>query len=59
MSENPDYHDFDYDDGDTEDDTDDFECAAYWTGEGWHCPLAGSEDCDWECTEKFDDRGPP
>ena len=35
-----------------------FECAAYWTGTDWHCPLAGTEDCDWECTEIFDDEEP-
>jgi hypothetical protein len=31
------------------------ECPAYWTGQGWHCPIAGSEDCDWECTAIFED----
>ena len=54
----PDATDYDYpydDDIDGDDDTDAFECAAYWTGAGWHCPLAGSEDCDWECTETFED----
>lgn len=51
MSHDPgDPDDFDDDDFDQG-----FECAAYWTGEGWHCPLAGSEECDWECTEEFDD----
>lgn len=28
-----------------------FECPAYWTGGAWHCPLAGTEECDWECQE--------
>jgi len=37
-------------DFDSEDDGG-FECAAYWTGTDWHCPLAGSEECDWECTD--------
>jgi hypothetical protein len=30
-----------------------FECPAFWTGKEWHCPLAGSEDCDWECPDGF------
>lgn len=58
MSEAHDYddHDFDQDedDGLDEDGNFAFECAAYWTGGkdgGWHCPLAGSEECDWECTD--------
>lgn len=40
-------------DCDGEDDADEFafECAAYWTGKEWHCPLAGTEECDWECTD--------
>lgn len=32
-----------------EDNTDDFDCPRYWTGEVWHCPLLGSKDCDWSC----------
>lgn len=49
-------YDYPYDDEDG-DDRDDFgfECAAYWTGTQWHCPLDGSEECDWECTETFED----
>ena len=26
-----------------------FECAEYWTGSEWYCPLAGTEECDWDC----------
>jgi hypothetical protein len=27
----------------------DLMCPAFWDGDGWHCPLVGSEDCDWDC----------
>lgn len=47
--------DFDDHDPDDFDECDEFECAAYWTGARWFCPLAGTEDCDWECTETFED----
>ena len=40
------------DDGLDEDGNFLFECARYWDGTGWHCPLAGTEDCDWECPER-------
>jgi hypothetical protein len=51
-------YEYPYDDDEPDDDGEDFgfECAAYWTGSEWHCPLAGTEDCDWECTETFDER---
>ena len=26
-----------------------FDCPSYVDGDGRHCPLVGSEDCDWEC----------
>jgi hypothetical protein len=45
------------DDGLNEDGNFKFECAAYWipssgkTKGYWHCPLAGTEECDWECKE--------
>ena len=27
-----------------------FECARFWIkSEGWYCPMAGTEECDWEC----------
>lgn len=29
-----------------------FECASWWTGTEWHCPLAGTEECDWECPKR-------
>lgn len=51
MSEAHDYDDLDEDDGLDENGNFPFECAAYWTGSDWHCPLAGSEECDWECTD--------
>jgi hypothetical protein len=38
--------DFEDDDGP---DCDEYDCSMYWTGEAWHCPLLGSEECDWEC----------
>lgn len=25
------------------------ECSAYWDGTSWHCPIAGSEECDFDC----------
>lgn len=43
--------DYDDDDGLDEDGNFPFECPAYWTGGAWHCPLAGTEECDWECQE--------
>lgn len=40
----------DSDDGLDEDGNPPFECARFWIkGEGWYCPMAGSEECDWEC----------
>lgn len=26
-----------------------FECARYRVGKAWYCPIAGTEECDWEC----------
>lgn len=26
-----------------------FECAAYLVGGRRYCPIAGTEECDWEC----------
>lgn len=55
MIENPDDRyddDFEQDDGLDQDGNILFECAAFWIkGEGWHCPLAGTEECDWDCPE--------
>ena len=31
-------------------DEEDYFCEAYWDGDQWICPIAGTEDCDWECT---------
>ena len=47
------YHDFEDElhDGLDEDGNIGFECARWWTGTEWHCPLAGTEECDWECPE--------
>lgn len=28
-----------------------FECAGYNDGTGFYCPLWGTEECDWDCTE--------
>lgn len=50
----PQLEDFDFDDGDTEDD-DGFgfseeDCGRWLNGRlSDQCRLAGSEDCDWEC----------
>lgn len=44
--------DFDQDDDLDEDGNPKFECARFWIkGEGWYCPMAGTEECDWECPE--------
>jgi hypothetical protein len=48
-------YDYPYDDDEPEEEQFGFECPAYWTGKEWRCPLAGTEDCDWECTETFGD----
>jgi hypothetical protein len=47
---------YDYlDDEDAEPEELGFQCEAYWVegkseGAGyWHCPIAGTEDCDWHC----------
>ncbi|WJY18678.1 hypothetical protein QQS45_00035 [Alteriqipengyuania flavescens] len=31
-----------------------FECAGYWDGAKFYCPLAGSEECEWECDGGFE-----
>lgn len=48
-----DYLDEDHrDDGLDEDGNIPFECSRFWIkGEGWYCPMAGAEECDWECSE--------
>lgn len=52
MDDRSDLDDSEYDDeGLDEDGNFPFECPAYWDGGAWHCPLAGTEDCDWECQE--------
>jgi len=28
-----------------------YHCAAFTYNGKWHCPLVGSEECDWECSE--------
>lgn len=38
--------DFDRDDEQSEFEVD---CPAYWTGERWYCPDAGTEHCDFDC----------
>lgn len=45
---------YDYlDDEDDPEEDEGFECAAFWVGDektgGWYCPIAGTEDCDWDC----------
>ena len=47
-----DHLDYEQDDGLDEDGNIPFECARFWIkGEGWYCPMAGTEECDWECPE--------
>ena len=44
--------DFDQDDGLDDDGNFPFDCPRFWVsgkGGGWYCPLAGTEECDWEC----------
>lgn len=31
-------------------DEDEYFCKAYWDGDQWICPIAGTEECDWDCT---------
>ena len=38
---------FDDDDQPAEDEG--FDCPAWKDASGWHCPLIGSEECDWDC----------
>lgn len=53
----------DFYDDDNEDDTDEledsFECGAWFNGkfDFYHCQLAGTEDCDWECPHSASARG--
>lgn len=45
-------NDFDQDDGLDDDGNFPFDCPRFWVsgkGGGWYCPLAGTEECDWEC----------
>jgi hypothetical protein len=42
----------DQDDGLDENGNFKFECPRYFIkGEGWYCPLIGTEECDWDCPE--------
>lgn len=41
---------YESDSRDADPDPDDYFCEAYWDGDQWICPIAGTEDCDWECT---------
>lgn len=47
-------YDPDYDDRDDldEDGNIKFECAAYFVDGHLYCPIAGTEECDWECPER-------
>lgn len=51
--------DFDDDECDYEDEDDEFECGAWFNGkfDYYHCQLAGTEDCDWECPYSAGVRG--
>lgn len=41
---------YEYDDDELDDGTDfAANCPAFWDGERWHCPEAGSESCDIDC----------
>ncbi len=49
-----------YDDFRDDDEEDDgFECGAFFNGrfDFYHCQLAGTEDCDWECPYSAGARG--
>lgn len=41
------------------DEEDEFECGAWFNGkfDYYHCRLAGTEDCDWECPQSATVRG--
>lgn len=56
IESDPDFDTFDHDqdDGLDEDGNIPFDCPRFWVsgkGGGWHCPLVGTEECDWECPE--------
>lgn len=46
----------DYDDGFDDDDEPDFDCP--FDPNSGHCPLAGTEECDWECPYREDYESP-
>lgn len=50
MSEPDDYDPINYDDDDEPEETD-FQCAAFLVDGKWYCPIAGTEDCDWDCPD--------
>lgn len=56
MTDDPEPRQFDddFDQGEVDDGLDEngnfrFECQSFPTPDGWHCPMAGTEECDWEC----------
>ena len=51
--------DFDDDPHDDDEEGDGFECGAWFNGkfDFYHCQLAGTEDCDWECPHSAGARG--
>jgi hypothetical protein len=49
VMEDDDYQYDDYDGHDLDDDTDEFECHGYFVDGRFYCPMAGTEECDWEC----------
>ena len=51
MTNFEDWNDHYADDDDEDGEQFKFECAAYVENGRWICPLAGTEDCDWECPE--------
>lgn len=55
MGEPPDNYDDDF----AEEEEDEFECGAFFSGrfDFYACQLAGTEDCDWECPYAADERG--
>lgn len=42
-------YDFEDEDPDYDPDDEEFDCPMFWDGDHYHCPLAGTEECDWEC----------
>lgn len=49
MSDAPEWAYDEPDDLDQDEDEPGFDCPMWFDGHDWHCPLLGSEQCDWDC----------